>query len=536
MANARLLAVEVERFKSYLGRKRLEVAPITVLVGRNNSGKSTLIQPLLLLKQALAISRPELALNLQGELVSARSIRDLTHGWPAMGADVQGPSFAVEWESTVHLPSVLEKTGVNSQISTIAKRAGLPWLKEAYQGQISLKVRLEVEFQEREGIATVRQVRLVLLHPQPTVDAVFKRQADGRYGMWWSGKPAVESAHVTLDHYLPYVDVSQVSLGRNDALRSYLNGWLTCFAPTIEDLRLLLDDLQYLSSARETPKETNPPVSAPPNEVGPSGALAAEMFKARGRELVHYLPPVGIDGTEAAEVRERSLAAAVNDVLLELGVEGSFSIDDAALFGFRLMFGNASLPHVGRSLTYLLPVVEVGLLGDPCRFTSLGGDKPLAEYRQRAGRSMPILLEEPESHLHPKVQSRLAHWLVALARCNRQIIVETHSDHLVRRLRGLVARSGPGSAMEKWLLDSVRIYAVEQKGGVSDLTEMKLTREGGLGEQWPADFMDEASDEDSAIYYSALSKRGDAPEPPELVHDEGGVEPPDDKSESEGKR
>ena len=128
MSNARLLAVEVERFKSYLGRTRLEVSPITVLVGRNNSGKSALIQPLLLLKQALAIARPELALNLQGEFVTARNIRDLTHGWPAIGADVPGPAFAVEWESTVDMKSVIQSAWVNSQVQTVADRARLPWL------------------------------------------------------------------------------------------------------------------------------------------------------------------------------------------------------------------------------------------------------------------------------------------------------------------------------------------------------------------------------------------------------------------------
>jgi predicted ATPase len=42
---------------------------------------------------------------------------------------------------------------------------------------------------------------------------------------------------------------------------------------------------------------------------------------------------------------------------------------------------------------------------------------------------------------HPKVQTRLAHWFVALAMARRQFLVETHSDHLVRRLRGLAARA-----------------------------------------------------------------------------------------------
>lgn len=231
--------------------------------------------------------------------------------------------------------------------------------------------------------------------------------------------------------------------------------------------------------------------------------------------------------TAPGPVRERSLMDAVNDVLAQLGVSGSFAIEDADVLGYRLLFGRASLPHVGRGLTYLLPVVEVGLLGDPCRFTSLGGDIDLEAYRSRSGRSLLIALEEPESHLHPKVQSRLANWFVALAQCQRQLIIESHSDHLVRRLRGLVARAGAGSPLERWLLESVRIYAVTQTHGVSDVTEMRLTPTGGL-EDWPEDFMDEASQEDSAIYESGLAKQPPDSSMPTFIHDEGGPKPETD--------
>jgi predicted ATPase len=123
-----------------------------------------------------------------------------------------------------------------------------------------------------------------------------------------------------------------------------------------------------------------------------------------------------------------------------------------------------------------------------------------------------IALEEPEAHLHPKIASQLAHWLVSLAVTNRRLIVETHSDHLVRRLRGLVARAGKDSELERWLLESVVVLSVEQDAaGLSTVTSSHLTAEGGVGEVWPADFMDEATDEESAIYYAKLEKTKDEP-------------------------
>ena len=522
-----LLAIEVERFKSYQKRTRLDVTPITVLIGRNNSGKSALIQPLLLLKQALAIARPELALNLAGEFISARNIRDLTHGWPGQAPSVLGPAFAIEWETVVDIPATQERW-VNSQLTTVAERAGLPWLHGS--GKQTLAIRMDITFQEVEGTTTIRDLSFKLLQPTPVARAEFRRSSSGGFAMSWNGHLTATEANIKLDHFLPYVDISRIRLGRNHARRAYLNGWLTCFASAIEDLRALLGEMQYLSSARDAPKERNEPVSAPPNDVGANGALAADLFKSRGGDLIHYLPPLVLgEGTVTASdvVRERPLRSAVNDVLTELGVDGGFSVEDADVLGYRLLFGRASLPHVGRGLTYLLPVVEVGLLGDPCRFTAIGDNLPIDQYAARTGRSSLIALEEPESHLHPKVQSRLAQWFVALARCQRQFIIESHSDHIVRRLRGLVARAGAGTPLETWLLESVRIYAVTQStNGVSELTPMKLTPAGGL-EEWPEDFMDEASQEDSAIYYAGLSKEERDEAPHKFVHDEGGPEPED---------
>jgi predicted ATPase len=201
------------------------------------------------------------------------------------------------------------------------------------------------------------------------------------------------------------------------------------------------------------------------------------------------------------------LVDAVNIMFSALGINTPLKVEDVQDVGFRLLFGNASLSHVGRGLGYLLPLIELGLIADPLRFIGQKGSMSTEDYSRLSPSYAHIALEEPEAHLHPKVASQLAHWLVSLAVANRRLIVETHSDHLVRRLRGLVARSGKGSALESWLLKNVAILSVEQDAeGISKVTSSRLTVEGGVSEVWPADFMDEATDEESAIYYAKLDK------------------------------
>ena len=100
VANARLLSLTIERFKSYKEATTIELSPLTVILGRNNSGKSSIIQALLLLKQTLALPRPEVPLHLEG-YVDALNLREITYGRPAVGPEVAGPRIRVCWSSTL---------------------------------------------------------------------------------------------------------------------------------------------------------------------------------------------------------------------------------------------------------------------------------------------------------------------------------------------------------------------------------------------------------------------------------------------------
>jgi hypothetical protein len=116
MSNAKLLAITVERFKSFAQSTRIELAPLTIILGRHNSGKSTLIQSLLLLKQTLRDVNPEVMLRLDGT-VDAFNLRELTFGWPAAddpkpGLEegherTEGPTITVEWECDVDIKSAI---------------------------------------------------------------------------------------------------------------------------------------------------------------------------------------------------------------------------------------------------------------------------------------------------------------------------------------------------------------------------------------------------------------------------------------------
>jgi len=107
-----------------------------------------------------------------------------------------------------------------------------------------------------------------------------------------------------------------------------------------------------------------------------------------------------------------------------------------------------------------------------------------------------VLIEQPELHLHPKVQSELAQILYdssikglgnLKANFIHPHIVETHSEHLVRKLQVLHAQ---GKVEE----ENYAIYYLDNKSGTTEIKKMEMEENGFFKEPWPDGFFDESYD------------------------------------------
>ena len=99
-----------------------------------------------------------------------------------------------------------------------------------------------------------------------------------------------------------------------------------------------------------------------------------------------------------------------------------------------------------------------------------------------------LIFEQPELHLHPGLQQKLGDFFLQMSKLGIQIIIETHSDHILNRVR---LRSLED--IESFS-DSVNIVFVEKENNESRFNQFKITDEGDFDfETYPKGFFDQTS-------------------------------------------
>lgn len=100
------------------------------------------------------------------------------------------------------------------------------------------------------------------------------------------------------------------------------------------------------------------------------------------------------------------------------------------------------------------------------------------------------MLEQPELHLHPAVQSRLADFLL-FARTDLRLVVETHSEYLITRIRRRVAEGARASK-------NIAVMFAERDGDASNFRSLVLNDVGDFSD-WPRGFFDTQDEDGRAI-------------------------------------
>ncbi|OEC34955.1 Predicted ATPase [Pseudomonas cuatrocienegasensis] len=242
---------------------------------------------------------------------------------------------------------------------------------------------------------------------------------------------------IQADRITPAVQYQQASTPERAA------GWLGCGGEYTVDF-LLQNESMKVSSGRLFPRD-QPTLSAELlNQVAPTEGLLDQVSG-----WLQLLSP---------GVRPRAVAVELADAAsLRFSYTGT-SVDS----GSR----EHRPSNVGFGLTYCLPII-VACLAAP--------------------KDALLLLENPEAHLHPRGQSALGQLLARCAADGVQIVVETHSDHLLNGIRVATKRAEISNENV-----AVHFFSRDVESGESSISSPILHANGRFSD-WPDGFFDEWS-------------------------------------------
>lgn len=248
--------------------------------------------------------------------------------------------------------------------------------------------------------------------------------------------------------------------------------------------------IKYLGPLREEPKSLYPLYSDGSTiEVGLKGENTAAVYDNNKDTIISYVDPKDFKTINKGELERKqgTLSDAVNKWLVYMGVADNVVTNDRGKIGHSMQISDGlnmrqDLTHVGVGVSQVLPILVMSLL-------SKEGDV--------------IILEQPELHLHPKVQTRLADFFVSMNALGKQCILETHSEYLINRLRLLVAK-----ADDTKIADETMIYFVEKDKeiGYSKYREITINPYGVIAD-WPDGFFDEGEDLATQIAKAGMEKK-----------------------------
>lgn len=396
--------LHLQNFRAWREEQSVALAPVTILLGANSSGKSSLLQCLLLLRQTAEAADRHAGLCLAG---------DKAHGGVDLG----------RFEDVLSQGAPSGELGLGFSFQ----------LPHGAAGTVDAG-----EFRARYGVSARQIVVQELTLAGADRRFCLRRQDGGAYSLFdgVSAEPRGTSPAFAPERSVDLPTDAVALLGSD--------------GPLVQDIsmaiRRALEGIIYLGPQHYQVERDY--AWDPDQEVkaGSDGAGAVRMLLANpGLRLIvsAWLARFGL--ADSLELRPSARPSRYEVTILRDGV-------------------TTNLVDAGAGMAQVLPLIVAACAAIP---------------------GATILMEGPEAHLHPLAQAVLAEMLVDISRAHQvQFIVETHSEHLFRRLQTMVA-SGKSEHGQ------CRIHFVELREGRAVIRDLELDHFGRV-RHWPEHFFGDA--------------------------------------------
>lgn len=371
-----ITAITVKGFKSLFNSCSIDIAPLTILAGANSAGKSSMMQPLLLLKQTLEASYDPKGLLLDGPNVRFTATDQLFSKSP--GRKTSQFELKIKSDSSDSIKSMYEAiprmgvqpTKILSEIKGEGERTAL-----------------------FERDMTDRQIKRALEKATPWVfppGFLSKGKKNELKGVW------------QLEDFRGFFRLGFIPESSN-RLRFVVDPY--------SEIREGIINIIHVPAMRGNPKRNYETTTTGPRFPGTFQNYTASLIHGwqesrnpRIGSLGKYLQQLGLTWKVDAKLR--------GETRIELRVGRLVRSQRGGAYDL------VSIADVGFGISQVLPVLVALLEAEPGQL---------------------VYLEQPEIHLHPQAQVELGRILLEAATRGVRVVVETHSARLLLALRTLVA-------------------------------------------------------------------------------------------------
>ena len=448
------MKISIENFKSIRKLHQFEIKPFTVLSGVNNAGKSSLVQLLLLLKQTLELSSDKKVISEVGDYYSINNLSDVFYAKDKKNKISFGLTFNKSEFKDIHFPEL----GVGDYEVEVL----IAFLQNTEKIVVS-------DFIVKINIPKSEKVNILKLNLEQ--NGLYNVESDSDlYGKGLTFKEFTSA----IDFVAFYPSSYEVTINGSVEKRLFTFDWLK------NSINLIFSNISYVGPARIEPEEGYL-IPKAHNDVGKSGQFTSQILKEKAGNPVSYRKLQKKDnGIEYLAANNKLLLAIRYWMCDAFDVaDDIYSEKEEDLYRIVLINKNkikVNIKHVGFGISQLLPIVVQGLI------------------MQKDGI---LIVEQPEIHLHPKVQSLLFDFLYSLTLDGKKVIVETHSSHFITRMRRRIAED-ESNAMD----DRINLTFIEN----NIFRTLNLDDFGKL-DYYPKDFIEPTNAELSAIVQAQMKKR-----------------------------
>lgn len=436
-----LKSITLENYKCFQDKTTIDIAPLTVLCGVNSSGKSSILKSLLTLKQSYENESSSQYLLLSGNYVDNGSFDDVVYHKNRNDITSED-TFTISSSYLIHDSSnEWGKNPVKRQdIATFKELKRVFYHVTNIRKVKYFKISIEIvaqrpskeltsfEFYIESNIIKNYNVTLELLDDKKEkidnttrsicVEKNFSNEDEKDY--WTLNVQGIPSARgndiLTLSDYecICYFSGLQIKNLYADSMHRDVIYALPNLLSIFKIAAFQTDGFNFIAPLREQPVRRYT-LNGDVNSVGISGEKTPVLL---AREKSNYktecVPPVytGSDNLPKWEIKRDSFKNLVQSWMSYLKL-GKISLTNSNNGIVEININNHNIVDVGFGVSQALPIIVQGLY---------------------MSKDQTLILEQPEIHLHPEMQLHMADFLISLAKNEKSVIVETHSDHIINRI------------------------------------------------------------------------------------------------------